>query len=573
VLVGDRGNYRLARSAGDIRVPATVQPVLAARIDRLSPEDRALLQTAAVIGRDVPLVLLRTVADLPEESLRAGLIRLQGSEFLYETRVVPEPEFAFKHALSHEVAYTGLLQDRQRALHARIMTAIEQLHATRLAEQVDRLAHHALRGDVWDKAVAYSREAGAKAAARSAYREAAVRFEQALEALRHLPESRNAIEQRIDLLLELRNSLFALGEFRRIFDYLCEGKILAEQIGDQRRLGWISAFIAHRFFQLSDLGGAVQSGHRALAAAAACGDFALRVVANYHLGLAHLSLGDYARAKEYFHGNVESLKGGLIRERFGEAYLPSVETRVWLVHVLAACGEFAEGITRGEEAVEIAETMDDPFSLIAAYRGLGFLYLRKGDLDDAIRFLERSRELSQAWNIGNFIPGILSYLGHAHALSGRLTDGLSLFEQGIDQAALIGEFSGYAESRADWSEAYRLANREEDAIRIANQALDFARDHKRRAHEAWALRALGEIASHREPPDAEKAEAFYREAMALADELGMRPLIAHCHFGFGKLYGRAGKSQEAREHLAIAATMYRELDMPFWLEQVEVGRL
>jgi tetratricopeptide (TPR) repeat protein len=575
VLVGDRGDYRLARSAGEIRVPATVQAVLAARIDRLPPEERALLHTAAVIGKDVPLALLRAVADLPEEVLRGGLIRLQGSEFLYETRVVAEPEFAFKHALSHEVAYAGLLQDRRRALHARIMAAIEQLHATRLAEQVDRLAHHASRGEVWDKAVAYFREAGAKAAARSAYREAVACFEQALEALRHLSESRGAIEQRIDLLLELRNSLFALGEFQRVFDYLCEGKILAEQIGDQRRLGWLSAFMTHHFWHSSDLDSAVQFGHRAFAAATASGDFALRVVANFRLGQVYLSLGDFPRARGYFQSNVESLEGDLICEHFGEGYLPSVETRVWLVHVLAARGEFAEGIARGEEGVQIAETVDEPLSLIGAYRGLGYLYLRKGDLNEAIRFLDRSRELSQAWNVRRFIPGILSYLGHAHALSGRLTEGLLFFEQWLEQRAAIGDFSGYAESLANLSEAYRLAHREEDAIRTAKHALDFARDRNRRPHQAWALRALAEIASHRDPPETEKAEADYRQAMVLAEELGMRPIAAYCHLGLGKLYGRTGKREETREHLMTSAAMYREMDMRFWLEQAEaeVGRL
>src|SRR5436309_3593997 len=167
-ITGDRGAYRLARPFDTIRVPATVQAILAARIDRLSPEDKTLLQTAAVIGQDVPFALLKVVADLAEEALHAGLIRLQGSEFLYETKVIPEREFAFKHALSHEVAYAGLLQDRRRALHARIMAAIEQLHATRLIEHVHRLAHHALRCEVWDKAVAYFQQAGKKAAARSA---------------------------------------------------------------------------------------------------------------------------------------------------------------------------------------------------------------------------------------------------------------------------------------------------------------------------------------------------------------------------------------------------------------------
>jgi DNA-binding NtrC family response regulator/tetratricopeptide (TPR) repeat protein len=570
VLVGDRGDYRLTRSAGEIRVPATVQAVLAARIDRLSPEDKALLQTAAVIGKDVPFALLKVVADLAEEALDAGLIRLQGSEFLYETKVIPEREFAFKHALTHEVTYAGLLGDRRRALHARIMEAIEQVYTDRLAEHVDRLAHHALRGEVWHKAVAYGRQAGDKAAARLAHREAVASFEQALEALGHLPESRGTIEQRIDLLLELRNSLFALAEFQRVFDHLCEGKILAEQIGDQRRLGWISAFMTHHFWRSSDLDSAIQSGHRALTAATVCGDFALRVVATCQLGQAYLSLGDFSRARECLLNNIESLKGDLIRERFGAAYLPSVQSRVWLLHVLAASGEFAEGVAWGEEAVQIAETMDEPFSLIAAYRGLGYLYLRKGYFSEAIRFLERCHELSQARNIRNFSGGIFAYLGHAHALSGRPTLGLSFFERWREQSAASGDVSGRGESLANLSEAYRLANREEDAIRAANQALDFARNHKRPPHEAWAFRALAEIAAHREPPD-EKSEAYYQRAILLAEELGMRPLVAHCHLGLGKLYRRTGKREQALEHLTTATTMYHEMGMTYWLEQAETA--
>jgi tetratricopeptide (TPR) repeat protein len=229
--------------------------------------------------------------------------------------------------------------------------------------------------------------------------------------------------------------------------------------------------------------------------------------------------------------------------------------------------------TRGEEAVRIAETVDQPLSRIGAYRGLGYLYLRKGDLDKAIRLLERCRELCQAWNIRAFTPGIASYLGHAYVLSGCLTDGLPLIEQGIGQGVSIGGESGHASHLVDLSDAYRLANRIEDAIRSASQALDLARDQKRPAHQAWALRALGDIASHRDPPDAEKAEASYRQAMVLADELGMRPLVAHCHLGLGKLYGCVGRHQEASEHLATAAAMYREMDMRLWLEQAEVSRL
>ena len=276
VLVGQRGDYRLARAAGEIRVPATVQAVLAARIERLPPEDKALLQTAAVIGRDVPFDLLQTVAGIPGDSLRAALVRLRGSELLYAARLLPQLEYAFKHALSHEAAYAALLEDRRQTLHARTMQAIEALYANRLTEHVERLAHHALQGAVWDKTAAYGRQAGAKAAARSANREAAACFEQALGGLRHLPESRETIEQDIDLRVDLYNVLHPLGERRRGVGHLREAEILAERIGDQRRLGWISVSLAHHFWVESDLDRAVESGRRALAAAAAHGDVGLR---------------------------------------------------------------------------------------------------------------------------------------------------------------------------------------------------------------------------------------------------------------------------------------------------------
>jgi class 3 adenylate cyclase len=154
-LVGEPGTYRLAQALPGIQVPATVQAVLAARIDRLPPEEKQLLQTAAVIGTEVALALLQAVAEAPEEALRLGLSHLQAAEFLYETRLFPEHEYTFKHALTQQVAYEMLLQERRRALHARIVEALEVLAGERVTEQVERLAHHALRGEVWDKAVTY----------------------------------------------------------------------------------------------------------------------------------------------------------------------------------------------------------------------------------------------------------------------------------------------------------------------------------------------------------------------------------------------------------------------------------
>src|SRR5262247_1729953 len=183
-----------------IQVPATVQAVLAARIDRLPAEEKTLLQTAAAIGTEVPVPLLHAIAELPEAVLHRGLAHLQAAEFLYETRLFPKPEYTFKHALTHEVAYSSLLLERRRALHARLVEALEALAPDQVAEQVDRLAHHALRGEVWDKAVTYYQQAGTRAYDRAAFREAVASFEQALQALAHLTDHRDTR----GLALELR---------------------------------------------------------------------------------------------------------------------------------------------------------------------------------------------------------------------------------------------------------------------------------------------------------------------------------------------------------------------------------
>ena len=224
-----------------------MQAVLAARIDRLPPEEKRLLQTAAVIGTEVPFALLQAIAELPEEALQRGLAHLQAAEFLYETRLFPEHEYTFKHALTHEVAYGSLLQERRRALHARIVEALEALAGDRVAEQVERLAHHALRGEVWDKALAYCRQAGEKAMARSAYREAVGYFEQALSALPHLPETRDTREQAIDLRLALRSALRPSGDLGRILAYLREAEALAAALDDPRRLGQVSSLSVRPF--------------------------------------------------------------------------------------------------------------------------------------------------------------------------------------------------------------------------------------------------------------------------------------------------------------------------------------
>ena len=222
-------------------MPATVQAVLAARIDRLPPEEKRLLQTAAVLGMEVPLALLQAIAELPEETLHRGLTHLQAAEFLYETRLFPEREYTFKHALTHEVAYRSLLQERRRALHTRIVTALETLAGDRLADRSSAWPTMPVRGEVWAKALLYCRQAGAKAMERSASREAVGCYEQALAALAHLPEHRTLREQAIDLRLDLYSARLVLGQLERILHDFRVAETLAEALDDPRRLGRVSS--------------------------------------------------------------------------------------------------------------------------------------------------------------------------------------------------------------------------------------------------------------------------------------------------------------------------------------------
>ena len=564
-LVGERGAHRLVRPVAEVRVPATVQAVLAARIDRLPTADKRLLQTAAVIGKDVPLALLQAIADAPEAELQASLSRLQAGELLYAAGLFPELEYTFKHALTHEVAYGSLLQDRRRALDARIVEASEALYRGRMEEQIERLAHHALRGQIWEQAVAYCRQAGQRAGARSANREAVTYFEQALGALTHRPDRRDLQEASIDIRLELRNVLLPLNDFPSMFDHLREAARLAVALNDRRRLGWASAYLTAYYFNANMPSEAEAAGQLARAIADELGDVRLQVMAHFFLGLNYLYVCRYQESIAALTWNMEALSGDQVYERLGEPGLPAVFSRSYLVRALAEVGQFSEGVVRGDEAVQLSEATDLLFSLGSALEGLGYVYLRRGEIPRATALLERGLQICAERQFHIIYYPIAAYLGSAYALAGRDGEAQSLLERSVAidaglhpvlRVTLLGE-------------AHLLAGRLVEAQRCVERALALAEVTEERGNRAWALRLLGEIAARRDPPDGAEAEARYRDALAIATELGMRPLVAHCHLGLGKLSRRTGKREQATEHLTTATTMYREMDMRFWLEQAE----
>jgi tetratricopeptide (TPR) repeat protein len=568
-LSGERGRYRLTQPIQAIQVPPTVQTMLAARIDRLDPEDKRLLQTASVVGKDVPWALLQPIAELPDETLRRGLDRLQSAEFLYEAGIFPDLEYSFTHALAHEVAYSGLLQERRCALHARIVAAIETLHQDRLGGEVERLAHHALRGQLWEKAAAYCRQAGAKALARSTNREAAAFLEQALAALKHVPETRQTLESGIDVRFDLRAALVRFGEHERIRAYLDEAGRMAETLADPLRIARVSASRGYECWIAAELADALRFGQSAKTVAGTAENLTLQAVTHHNLGLAYHSAGDYSSARDLFREAVQLIEGAASSEQFLGGGFHPVDSRAWLAFTLAALGEFDEGITQGSEGIRIGERINHHYHLTIAYRCLGFLYTEKGDLDQAIRLLERAVDLSRESLIGH--GGAPGTLGYAYARSGRVEEGLSLLCETLTAVEASAARWFHTPLVMQLGEAHLLAGRPQDALALAERAVSLARHRAERGHEARALRLVGEIVSHEDPLDVQTAGERYRESMALAVQLGMRPLVAHCHLGLAKLYRRTGRQQEAQEHLTTATMMYREMDMRFYLEQAEAA--
>jgi DNA-binding SARP family transcriptional activator/tetratricopeptide (TPR) repeat protein len=568
-LVGKPGAYRLTRQVDTIQVSATEQAMLAARIDRLPPDDKRLLQLTSVVGsRNIPFALLEAIADLSEDALRRGLKSLQSAEFLYETGLYPDLEYSFKHAHVHEVTYGGLLRERRRALHGRIVQAIERLHEDHSPGEVERLAQHAVRGELWEQAAYYLRQAGVKAAERSALSDARGWLEQALDVLTRMPETPSTLAQGLEIRLDLRVVLNQIGEVRQALARLREAEALADRLNADRQRGRVSATLTNLHSLLGELDEALASGDRALEIAGTLGDLRLRILGTTYLEQVHYFRGDYQRVVELAKDNLAALPAEWLYENFGASAPPAVRDRCWLVLGLIQLGRFAEAVEHAAEAIRLAEQTQHATTVGLAHRASGMLHLARGEWAAARKLSEHGFTVFKSGNVAIQLPSALAASAWASAQLGEATaaaNQIQLGEQVIDQFATTGIVAHLAWSYQALGRASLLLGRVDEARRLAARAVDFSPRHP--GFAAHALHLLGDIATHPDKLDAEQGEAHYRESLALAEPRGMRPLVAHCHFGLGVLFRRIAKRGQAREHLTVAREMYREMEMGFWLEQ------
>ena len=571
VLEGSRGSYRLARPFSTIEVPPTVQAVIAARIDVLPQVGKRLLQEAAVIGHDIPFGLLHAICGLTENELRSHLDDLEAAEFLYTTQLFPDLQYSFKHSLTHEVAYREVLHEHRRDIHARLVEVIETLYADHLGEHVERLAYHAVQGGLPEKSVHYLHQAGVKAAARSALAEARACFEQALDILKQLPETAATLEQAFEIRLELRTVLRQLGEVREMLNQLREAEALAERLKDDLRRGRVCSFMTAVLSNLDQLDEAVVTGTRCVEIAQRTGDLRLSIIAGSNLAEPYYLRGDYEQAVEIATGNLAALPREWVQEYFGMAVPASVLTWGWLIMSLAHLGRFREAAEYEAEAIRIATATKHAHTIGWAHLTASKLRLLQGDFAKAHFLLEHWINMPGTLDVSVLLPWAvassawtLAHIGEAGEALNRVREA----EEHLERQETKGIFAHRGWSYHAVGRACLLLGHLDEAKRFVERSLDSSRHQPGLA--AYAQCLAGDLASHPDQFDSERGAASYREALALAERHGMRPVAAHSHLGLGRIFHRSGRHEHAREHLATATTMFREMDVDHWVDQAEM---
>jgi tetratricopeptide (TPR) repeat protein len=554
-LVGERGAYRLAVPVTSIDVPASVQTVLAARIDRLEPEEKILLQTAAVIGKDFSLPLLGAVLARQAGEVPARLARLQEAELVYETRIFPDAEYTFKHALTHDVAYGSLLSARRRQLHTVILEAMEQLYAGRENEHLDRLAYHARMGEQWEKAKRYAHAAGTKALALNATRSALESVEAAIEALGKLPETPELVAENIDLRFQARDALFILGEVESIREHLREAEALAARLEDRDRLAETLLYQSGFEWMEGKYRACMEFAERARKLGEESGSATIMGLAEYRLSTAYALLGEFPAAADHAAAGMATLADEATKLfRFGGL------TYTFLCSFRAlACaevGDFETAEAVGLEGYRIAKEANHGYSATVSCFGLADAYLLRERFRDALPVLNDGMELIAVHGLIATLPWVAGRFALALATTGD-TDKAS---EMVEAACRPDRFPGSMMHGLAYIYAARAClamgdtERAEEIVRLA---LEGSARHEERAVGAWAYWLAGEAAMQRGNADA--AIGHYSAALDQASALGMATLQAYAHLSHGDALVAAGEAKAAataqRQARNLAATL------------------
>ena len=561
VLDGARGQYRLAKPFSGVEVPATVHAILSARIDRLGEPQKRLLQEAAVIGKDFPFALLQAVAGVQEQDLRARLHELQSAEYLYESRLFPELEYTFRHSMTREVAYSSLLREHTRALHEKVATELVRMAAGRIEEEVEQIAEHAEKGQVWPQAVEYLQRSGEKAFALYANEEAVDYFQRALAALEHVPRTRATLEQDVDLRFELRNALIALCELEGIGKCLEALEPLVADLGDPNRAARLASFRCNQHFLAAQQRSAIEVGESGLRLAREIGERQLHAELLYRIGQSYHLIGDNRKALLLLNQSIAETVERRSRDRFELAVIPAVGSRMWLVSILAECGQFGPALAHAERAVEIAQEAQHPLSEVLGWLAVGHVQRRRGEVEHAIRALERGMALTERYSVPMWRLRLESSLGLARVYRGELLQGLEQTRSALVAAERMGLMVDRPMLHVHMGAALLLAGSVDEALAHAKRALEVALAHQNRRDEPWARLLIARALWASDAKAAAEAASQLETALGVALATGARPVEAHCRAMLGVIYEANADKSRAEEFSAAAQAAYASLGM------------
>jgi class 3 adenylate cyclase/tetratricopeptide (TPR) repeat protein len=569
VITGQAGHYRLTGDVGTVDVPRSVQAVLAARIDRLPPTQKNVLHVASVVGRTVQVPILRAAMETSESELLQILSQLQAAEFLFETRMLPNPEYTFKHALTHDVAYRSILLERRKSLHGKLVEIIEERHQARLDEHVEQLADNAVRGELWDKAAVYCRQAAFKALRRSAHDEAIAFLNKLVLVLGQLPQSADNMQLAIDAHLDLRAAYGATGDVRKMSDHLQTARELAESIDDRVRSAWITIYSTSVVELRGHLDAAIPKIEQARKVAREEGDENLLRMTSFVLCAGNLSRADHERALDALAPHRADYKGSLRHERFGMTGTWSVQCMAMSTMAHLKLGQFPDAIRCAEDCRSVAEEVDRPFDLGIADWALGSSLFFSGNLKDSVAVLERGIDLCRASGTNILVPMLVAPLAYAYALNGAHNRAEKLSVDAWTQLRGTNVFWLYIWLYAPLGMGMLEVGNLSGAREVGTYALNLARKMGMRGMETDSLRVLGGTYGGSEGADVEEAKKHLVSAMAMAEELRMPAEKANCQFDLAKIQAQAGSVNKARQNIEAAIKLYRDLDMPFWLNRAE----
>jgi len=488
---------------------------------------------------------------------------------MQQIRVVPEAEYLFKHVITQEVTYETLLKQNRKELHGLVGQAIEMLYADRREEFYEMLAFHYRLAEDWSRAYRYNREAGLKAQSLSAYIETLSYLETALEALKKLPRTKPHLEQEIDLRFNMRSSLFPLGRHDDWADHVRKAELLAREINDNARLANCYNYLSSHHWISGRNKEAIALCEEGIRLAESVGDFSVEITAKFHLGIPLLNTGEFERQVILHREVAERLSGPSALERHGLSSVPSVTARGLLTWGLSELGEFEEAEMWAIQGNKLAGQVRNVFSTAFMYACSGLAYLRKGEIDTALKFLQNANTLVRDADIQSIFSFVAASLGNTYLLSGRPNDALSILEEAVKPQNLDSCIHSSVYPITALSEAFRLNGQLAKAFEAAEEALRIFRQTDEYYFGAWTLLVMAKIQAEKGSDQIEQAKQTYRQAKELADKLKMRPLFAHCCLELGKYYSRRGENEKARSELLKAIDLYRSLGMKFWLPKAQ----